>query len=176
MKRLHAFLISLLIIFTVCTPVFANGSIEFNISDGDTLAGAVRLLASGGDALSFAVDGQAVKASVGFARFSFACEGMDYAGGKLFCGDMELSSLPSASGKHELELDQKKLTGNDVVLTYVPASSEFVYGGDRQLVGLRKRFHSIYRRWGIRTRMRDRNFHTKAPRKRSDGARGADDL
>ncbi len=128
MKRFISVMLSLLLFVTVCAPVLADDSMVLNISDGDTLAGVVRLVASGGENLSFAVDGNAVSASVGKVQFVFTANGLESAGGGLFCGSTQLASLPAQSGTHATEFDQSVLTGDDVVITYVPASTDFAYG------------------------------------------------
>ncbi len=129
MKRFISFELAALLLCAVCTPVWADSSVKVNLSDSDTVAGDFRFSASGGDALSFAVDGKALKTELGKYRFGFSSNGLEYSGGAIYCGNTALADLPASAGDHELEFDQSALTENDVTITYVPASSEFRYGG-----------------------------------------------
>ena len=128
MKRILLFLLIFALSHAVCAPVWAAEGVDINISDGETVAGVFRFAASGGGALSFAVDGKAVKTQLGKARFGFHVNGLESGGGAIYFESKKLADLPSSSGSHELEFDQSVLSGESIAITYVPASAEFEYG------------------------------------------------
>jgi len=129
MKRFLSLLLSSLLFFSLFMPALADGDLNVNVANGDALAGVFRFATSGGENLSFEVDGKSVRTSVGKVRFGFSATGLEYGGGALYCGSTELTTLPTSAGTHELEFDQNDLSGEDIAITYVPASSEFQYGG-----------------------------------------------
>jgi len=128
MKRFLSLILALLVSGIVCAPVWAAEELSVNVSDGDTIAGVFRFAASGGDALSFAVDGKAVKTQLGKVRFGFTVNGLESGGGAIYFENQKLTDLPNSSGTHELEFDQSVLSGESIAITYVPASEEFKYG------------------------------------------------
>lgn len=128
MRRILSFLLIFVLFQAACVSVWAAEGVEINISDGETVAGMFRFAASGGNALSFAVDGKAVKTELGKARFGFTANGLESDGGAIFFENKKLADLPSNAGSHELEFDQSVLSGESIAITYIPASSEFEYG------------------------------------------------
>ncbi len=129
MKRFLALCLAVFLGFSCPAVAFAAESIRINVTEGDVLAGTVELLVSGGENLSFAVDGKNLKTEIAPLQLSFVTTGLDYAGGFLYSNTTDAVSLPNVSGSHLLALPSVQWE-DEVIFTYVPAASDFTYGKD----------------------------------------------
>ena len=128
MKRIAVFLLCLMLLLPVAIPSFAADGIEVNIKNGDIISGIFEILASGGENLSFAIDGKSLGTNQNEPVLSFATTGVEYKGAPLYLGDKKFTAPVHDKDKFELLIKKSLLQSGDTIFTYVPWSDNFFYG------------------------------------------------
>ena len=128
MKKLLAYLLICLMLLPTSAAVFAEDGVSVSLQEGAYLAGTAEVIVSGIEKPEVFVDDAKVNTRLGSCTLGFTAIGMDNQEGTLHCEDQTFTSIVQNGSVYEMEFEKRQFTGEDVVLTYVPAAEGFSYG------------------------------------------------
>lgn len=128
MKRFLSLALACMMILPFVLVSKAEDAVSVSIQKGELLAGTAEVIVSGVENPEVFVNDSRVSTRLGNCKLAFSAVGMDTVGGTLHCEEETFSSIAQNDSVYEIAFEKRSFTGEDVVLTYVPASTGFTYG------------------------------------------------
>ncbi len=128
MKKVLSFIVLLAVILPVTLLAGAKDAITISLQEGEIVSGVKEIIISGIENPKVTVDGNQVDTHLGTCYFGFSAQGMDTVGGTLHCDGEVFDNISQNGSVYGFGFDKRQFAGDDVILTYVPASTGFTYG------------------------------------------------